>query len=268
MSLDASLNEEVRLTLKEAVQEVLGFLTGLDLTYQPDLDRFRVITRALNRALRANALEKEWSYYSDVLTLPVVPGLSKYLLTDTADKRVRIINDDAVRIVNPVDGSIAVWAYFLPRDALHKYQNRPGWYASVTRNTLYFSKILNSSMAGYTIEVPVMREPLMFLLPEPLEDPDDVVETFPDATLDQYVDFPYPDIIWMRAAYYVAQSDPVMQPRAQTIEAQYKDLMYQAIERDDRMTDSPFNNEFLVPVQNDIYHESSVRPWPLSDRRR
>jgi hypothetical protein len=268
MSLDANLNPEVRLTLRESVNEVLGFLTGLDLTYDPSYDRFRVITRALNRALRSNALEKEWSYYSDVLTLPAVPGLKKYLLTDDASKRVRIINDDAVRIVEPESGDIAVWAYFLPRDSLHKYQNRPGWYCSVTRNTLYFSKVLTGAMDGYDIEVPVMREPLMFLLPEALEDELDDNEEFDEETLDQYIDFPYADVICMRAAFYVAQSDPVMQPRAQTIEAQYKDLMYQVIERDDRNTDTPFQNDFIVPVQNGIYPETSVRPWPLSDRRR
>ena len=54
----------------------------------------------------------------------------------------------------------------------------------------------------------------------------------------------------------------------QTLDAQYKDLMYQFIERDDKHTDTPFQNEFFVPVQNGIYPESRYRPWPLSDNRR
>jgi len=39
------MSNEVRLTLDEAVAEVLGLLTGLDLTYEPELDRYRAITR-------------------------------------------------------------------------------------------------------------------------------------------------------------------------------------------------------------------------------
>lgn len=52
-------NAEVQMTLDEAVAEVLGQLTGLDLEYDPRLDRYRAITRQLNRATRANALEHE-----------------------------------------------------------------------------------------------------------------------------------------------------------------------------------------------------------------
>ena len=62
-------NPEVQQTLDEAVAEVLGLLTGLDLSYAPELDRYRAITRQLNRALRTNALEQEWSYYSFTLSL-------------------------------------------------------------------------------------------------------------------------------------------------------------------------------------------------------
>jgi hypothetical protein len=59
----------------------------------------------------------------------------------------------------------------------------------------------------------------------------------------------------------------MMQPRVQTLEEQYKDMMYQLIERDTNFTDSPNQNEFIVPVQNDIYGESTYRPWPVSNRR-
>ncbi len=53
------MNPELKLTLDEGIQEVLGLLTGLDMTYDPQYDRYRVIGRMLNRALRANALEHE-----------------------------------------------------------------------------------------------------------------------------------------------------------------------------------------------------------------
>jgi hypothetical protein len=69
-----------------------------------------------------------------------------------------------------------------------------------------------------------------------------------------------------RAAWLYAQTDPMFQPRVQTLEDQYKNLMYQLIERDTAFTDTPYQNEFLVPVQNDIYGESAARPWPVSNR--
>ena len=34
-------NRDVQMTLKDAVAEVLNFLTGLDLEYDPDQDRFQ-----------------------------------------------------------------------------------------------------------------------------------------------------------------------------------------------------------------------------------
>lgn len=254
------MNSEVQLTLEEAVAEVNGILTGLELSYDPALDRFRAITRALNRALRANALEAEWSFYSSHLDIPVVAGQSDYLITPDSSRRPRIINDDAVRIVD-ANHNVVLWAYFLPRDALHKYRYQPGWFCSVTRDVLSFSKPLNESMTGMIVQVPVMREPTMFRLPEI------GVSEVPEETLDQLIDFHYPDIITARAAFYYAQTDPIMQPRTQTLEDLYKGLMYQAIERDDRNTETPFQNEFLLPVQNGIYPEMAARPYPLSDRR-
>lgn len=247
------MNPEVTLTLEQAVDEVLGLLTGLDLTYDPSLDRFRAITRQLNRALRSNALEREWSWYASTESVgTAVAGDME--LTLRASVRPRIINDDAVRLVNE-HGRPVVWAYFLPRDALHKYQGKRGLWCSVTRNTITFSRPLYEGEEGLEIQVPVMREPLMFRLPETLG------EEVPEEILQQQIDFAYPDVITLRAAFYYAQTDPVMQPRVQTLEAQYKDLMYQIIERDDRNTDSPYSNEFFVPVQNTIHHGPGPVHW-------
>lgn len=93
------MNPELTFTLDDAVGEVLGLLTGLDLSYDPELDRYRAITKQLNRALRSNALEQEWSYYSSVLSLGMVSTGDRELLLPTA-QRPRIINDDAVRLVD------------------------------------------------------------------------------------------------------------------------------------------------------------------------
>ena len=85
--------------------------------------------------------------------------------------------------------------------------------------------------------------------------------------LSQEIDFPYPDIIVARAAYLYAQSDPVMQPRVQTLEAQYKDLMYQVMERDERNTDSPYLNDFLLPVQAGLSTPVAHHWHPHADGR-
>jgi len=270
-------NPDVALTLDDAVQEVLGNLTGLDLNYQPEYDRYRAITRQLNRALRANALEQEWSHYH-ILENVGTSHAGDRLLTLRAAIRPRAIGDDAIRLVND-DGQPLVWAYILPRDALHKYANRPGglWASIINRETIEFSRGLYDSEAGYTILVPAMREPRMFRLPEANEilDPDDVTAQDPptevsDDIRQQTVDFDYPDVIILRAACYVAMSDPVMQPRVQTLEAQYKDLTYGLIERDTRNTDAPFLNEFFVPITNSIDGNGSYT-WsgrhPHSDER-
>jgi hypothetical protein len=59
-------------------------------------------------------------------------------------------------------------------------------------------------------------------------------------------------VIIARAAWNYAQTDPVMQPRAQTLEANYKDLMYQLIERDTSHTDTPYENSFILPLENGL----------------
>lgn len=243
-------NTEVRLTLDDAVAEVLGQLTGLDLTYEPEQDRYRSITRQLNRALRANALEQEWSYYASTLPIGTVQA-GEHSMWLQGSVRPRIIDDDAVRLIDD-EGRVVRWAYFLPRDSLHKYQDRAhergNLWCSVTKQELTFSRPFYETEAGLEVHVPVMREPKMFRLP-PTDTP------VPMSIRKQLLDFDYPDVVTARAAYFYAQTDPVMQPRVQTLEGNYKDLMYQLIERDTRHTDSPYINETIVPVQNGLYDE-------------
>jgi hypothetical protein len=262
-----TINAEVTMTLDDAVAEVLGLLTGLDLTYNPEYDRYRSIARQLNRALRSNALEKEWGYYSDVADLGAQgEGTTEVVLPSTL--RARIINDDAARLVDE-HGHICRWAYVLPRDAIHKYRQRAGLWVAYTRSTLQFNRPLNSAEGDLDLHVPVMREPTMFRLPAPPTTSEEEVEEVPEEIRLQPVDFCYPDVVILRAAFYYAQSDPVMQPRVQTLEAQYKDLMYQIIERDERATDSPYQNEFFVPVSNDVDGPGHSVHWhPHSDERR
>lgn len=259
-------NPEVTMTLDDSVAEVLSLLTGLDLTYRPELSRYTTITRQLNRALRSNALEHEWSYYSTTQSagFAVENDATVWL---PADLRPRAVGDDAVRLVDE-DGKTRVWAYVLPRDALHKYWARQGLWCAVTRNTIHFSRPFTCGEAGLDIQVPAMREPVMFRLPQQPEGPDDPLIPVSQEIRDQPVDFAYPDVVILRAAWYVAMTDPVMQPRAQTLEAQYKDLMYQIIERDDSNTDSPYLNDFFVPIQNSVMGDCMVHLHPHSDERR
>lgn len=261
-----SINPELSFTLDDAVAEVLGLLTGLDLTYDPNHDRYRAVVRAINRALRANALEHEWSYYADVSDVGVASeGMVGVDLPTTL--RPRVTGDDAVRLVDD-DGAIRTWAYFLPRDAIHKYAGRNGLWVAVRRNQLIFSRAITSNEAGRHIQIPVQREPFVFRLPEPPEDPTAPLTPVDQAVRDQLLDFFYPDLITARAAYMYSLTDPVMQPRAQTLEANARDLMFQVIERDDASTDAPFLNDFVVPVSGSLYGaEGTYRP-PYADERR
>jgi hypothetical protein len=257
------------MTLEEAVEEVIGSLTGMDLQYMPELDRFRAITRALNKATRLNALEKEWSYYSGEHNVGTTVAGDRSLIMSSS-VRPRMVGDDAARLTTQMDDHVHTlrWAYYLPRDALAKYEYREGLWCSVVRNELFFSRPLFEAEADLDVLIVGMREPVMFRLPEQPTDPEEPLVTVPQTILDQEIDFAYPDVITMRAAYLYAQSDPVMQPRVQTLEAQYKDLMYQVIERDDRNTDSPYMNEFFVPVQAGIHSSVSFHGHPHADERR
>ncbi len=266
-------NPEIALTLDEAVKEVLSQLYGLDLNYRPELDRYRSVTRMLNKALRLNALEREWSYYAAVQSVGTVAANTRSVFLP-ASLRPRIINDDAVRLVRYEDDDsghehVVGWAYFLPRDAIHKYEFRKGLWCSITRQELYFSRYFTEAEDGLDIVLPVMREPLMFRLPEMPEDPNDPIPDVPAAIREQEIDFAYPDVIVMRAAALYAATDPVSQPRVQTLEAMHTDLRYQIIEREDRHTDSPYLNEFTVPIQSGLHEASPFHGiHPHSDERR
>lgn len=237
------MSTEVRMTLDDAVAEVLGLLTGIDLTYEPEYDRYRAVTRQLNRALRGNALEQDWSFYSTVEVFPstsVLEGVQQFELNP--QHRARVLDDDAARLVNP-DGKPLIWAYILPRDSLHKYANRRGLWCSIVRKTVMLSRPImqEEQDAQLALHVPVMREPLMFRLPPADEEVTDTIR-------EQLVDFDYPDVVIARAAWLYAQADPVMQPRAQTLEASYKNMMYSLIERDTKHTDSADLNSVIVPI--------------------
>lgn len=259
-------NPDVAMTLDDCVGEVLGMLTGLELTYDPQQDRYRNIVRQINRALRANALEREWSYYSSVETVGTAQQ-GQQTVDIRATRRPRIVGDDAVRLVD-ASGRTVRWAFFLPRDALSKYVGRRGLWASITRQAITFSRPFNEAEHGLEIRIPVMREPRMFRLPESPADVNAEIPEVPAEIREQLLDFEYPDAVLMRAAFFYAQTDPVMQPRVQTLEAEYKNFFYALNERDDRNTDAPFQNDYAVPIQGSINDTSS---WdvlhPHSDER-
>lgn len=241
-------NPEVSMTLDECVAEVLGMLTGMELRYAPELDRYRGVTRQINRALRANALEREWSYYASLEDVGTVRAGEQDVHL-RASVRPRIIGDDSVRLCDE-NGRPLVWAYFLPRDAIEKYPARRGLWVSITRQSLHFSRPFLTHEDGLHIQLPVMREPRMFRLPEQPEDGEGELVDVPAVVRNQELDFEFPDAVLQRAAFYYAQTDPIMQPRVQTLEAEYKNTFYALNERDDRNTDSPFLNEFAVPIQS------------------
>ena len=237
------MNPEVQINLQEAVNEVLVTLTGMDLDYVSEFDRFRTITHMLNRALRGNALEQEWGYYASTTSLGAVQeGDTEFYIP--SNLRPRIINDDAVRLVDEHDHAV-VWAYFLPRDALHKYAMKRKLWCSITKQQLLLSRPITADEAGLDLQIPTMREPTMFKLP-------DFGEAVAPGILAQLIDFNYPDLIILRAAYYYAQVDPVLQPRAQQLQEDYKSLMYQVVERDNSFTDTPYLNTFKLPVENGV----------------
>lgn len=245
------MNQDVGLTLDEAVAEVLGHLTGLDLQLIPEHDRYQSIVRQINRALRSVALENEWSYYSDYENIGhTIAGTREVSLRSSI--RPRVIHDDMVRLVHPVSKETLIWAKFLPREALNKYENRRDLWVSYTRNLLSFSRRIHPGEQGLEIHLPVMREPRMFQLPVQPTDPNQPLIDVPLAVRNQLVDFDYPDLVVMKAAYYYAQTDPVMQPRVQTLDSDYKTLMYALTERDTRSTDSPYQNDWNLGIQSDI----------------
>jgi len=303
------------MTLDDAVGEVLNYLTGYDLHYIAELDRYRSITRTLNRALRLVASEQEWACYSAVQDLGAV-STGQTELTLSRTKRPRIIMDDSVRLVDD-ENNIHMWAYFLPRESLHKYQGRTGLWAAATDNRIEFSRPISADLDGMRALVPVMREPRQLMIPasfDSVEDRDadgqedpavllkivqlrnfhnpEIVEewvidnteapylyTSPESSLaalaltpeqirTQKIDHSFPDLIVLKAAFLYAQTGPVMQPRVQTLEGQYKDLFYALTERDTNHTDDPHINDFSVPIQGSLHGYSGAHAHPHSDERR
>jgi len=261
------MNPETQMDLDAAVAEVIGNLTGQDLQLIPEHDRYQSITRAINRSLRSCALEQEWSYYSDVEQVGTAQSGTRELAMRKS-VRPRIINDDAARLVHPDTKEVVEWAYFLPRDALSKYYNRDGLWVAHVRNDLFFSRPFHPGENGMEIHIPVMREPKLFRLPIQSSDPEVDLVPVPDEVRTQLLDFDYPDLIIARAAYYYAQTDPVMQPRVQTLEANYKEIMYALVERDTRNTDAPYQNDWNLGIESSINgNSSSGRGRALSDER-
>lgn len=259
-------NPEVSMTLDECVNEVLGILTGLELRYDPKQDRYRAITRHLNRALRANATEREWAFYASYEDAgTTASGLQDVPLRGSL--RPRIIGTDSVRLCDDEMRPL-VWAYFLQRDAIENYPSRRGLWVSITGQNLHFSRPFYTGEHGLHIMVPVMREPRMFRLPEQPTDPGEELVEVPAEVRNQPLDFEFPDAVIQRAAFYYAQTDPVMQPRVQTLEQEYKNTYYALAERDDRNTDPVMQNEWSVPIESTL-NDSSYQDWhhPHADDR-
>lgn len=303
------------MTLDECVGEVLNHLTGLDLHYVPELDRYRSITKHLNRALRLVSIEHEWSYFSAIEEVGrVSAGQEKLYIRGS--RRPRIILDDSLRLVDN-ENNIFMWAFFLPRESLHKHRGRTGLWVSHTRNELSFSRPISERESGLRALIPVMREPREFSVPATRESVEelitppsplpegaeliqlrnfhnpDIVEEWvsipglppyeydnPEQSLgkqnytleevrEQLLDFPHPDLIILKAAHLYAQSDPVSQPRAQTLEAQYKDVYYSLVERDTNHTDNTYVNDYHVPIQSSLRGNPYGGPHthPHSDER-
>lgn len=303
------------MTLDDAVGEVLNYLTGSDLHYIAELDRYRSITRTLNRALRLVATEHEWSCYSSIEDMGEV-GLGQTEIVHRRSRRPRIITDDSVRLVD-AENNIHEWAYILPRESLHKYQGRTGLWVASTDNRLEFNRPIQEKEAGLRALVPVMREPRQLVIPvafdsieaieqDGAEDPlvlekivqlrnfhnPDIVEEWvideteppyiyssPESALEslsltpeqvrlQKIDHMYPDLIIMKAAALYAGTDPLMQPRVQTLDSQYKSLFYALTERDTNHTDDPFRNDFSVPIQGSLRGDRFNHAHPHADERR
>jgi hypothetical protein len=259
-------NPNVQMTLDEAVAEVLANLTGKDLQYVPEHERYQVITRMLNRALRAVARESEWGYYYSTENVgTAIEGQRMVRLRSAI--RPRMIGDDAVRLVHPTSGMPVTWAHFIGRDALHKYAGRDlrvCW----LRTDLEFSRDFNHAEDGLEIHVPVMREPTMIRLPKQSENPSDPVVEVPDEIRNQLIDFDQPDLVIAKAMYFYAQSSPLMQPRVQTLEENYKTEMYALTERDSRVTDTPFQNDWDLGISGDITDAPYRGYGPRADSRR
>ena len=246
----------VQLSLQESVNKVHNILTGLDLQYDERMDIFHATVRQINRSLRQVALEDEWAWYAqDVDAGTTTLGMTEVELTSSY--RPRIQQDDAVRLVN-AEGITVFWAYYLPRDSLNKQMYRPELRVSSTRNLIQFSRPLQQFESGLSVVVPAMREPKQTKIP-------DSGQQLTPAELSRSIDAEYPDLIVAHAAWKLAMSNPVYQPRAQTLEEEFNDLKYALTERNTNHSDSPMRNTF-TPSYGDPYL-AIPHGHPHSDRR-
>ena len=258
-------NADVALTLDMAVSEVLNLLTGHALNYVPEHERYYAITQTINRALRLIATEAEWSYYSSTEEVGISRAGDRTIeLPPTV--RPRILIDDSVRFEDD-NGHPNLWAHFLPREALNKVPDRSQLWVAHNRSSLDFSRPLHLGEQGLHIMVPVMREPRMFRLPLRPVDPLEPITPVPQEVRDQLVDFEWPDMVVLKAGWLYAQTDPIMQPRVQTLEASYNDIMYAMKDRDTKFTDMPHMNPYDVPVEGNIYGTTFESHTPRGDRR-
>ncbi len=246
----------ITMSVRDAVNEVHNILTGLDLTYEDRYDIFHATVRQLNRSLRAVALEDEWAWYSEDVDVGTSTEGQTTVELD-ANYRPRIQQDDAVRLVDS-SGMVVRWAYYLPRDSLSKYLYRPELRVAVTRNVITFSRPLLASEADLSIIVPVMREPRQTRIPP-------TGQKLTEADLNRALDAEAPDLIVAHAVWQMAMSNPVYQPRAQTLEEAFSDLKYAMMERNTNHSDSPLRNTF-TPSYGDPYL-MLPHAHPHSDRR-
>lgn len=246
----------VTMSLRDAVNEVHNVLTGLDLSYDERYDIFHATVRQINRSLRKVALEDEWAWYTEDVDAGTSTEGQTTVELDSA-YRPRVQQDDAVRLVN-ADGLPVKWAYYLPRDSLNKTTYRPELRVAFTRNQITFNRPLLKAEAGLQIVVPAMREPRQTRIP-------DSGIRLTDADLNRALDCEYPDLIVSHAAWQISMSNPVYQPRAQTLEGEFSDLKYALTERNTNHSDSPMRNSF-VPSYGDPYL-NPTHAHPHSDRR-
>lgn len=246
----------ITMSLREAVNEVHNILTGLDLVYEDRFDIFHATVRQLNRSLRTVALEDEWAWYTEDVDGGTTTVGQTTVELDAA-YRPRITQDDAVRLVNS-DGLVVRWAYYLPRESLGKYLYRPELRVASTRNQLLFNRPLQQAEAGLGVVIPAMREPRQTRLPES-------GNRLSDAELSRALDCEHPDLVVAHAAWQISMSNPLYQPRAQTLEGAYSDLKYALMERNTNHSDSPLRNNF-TPSYGDPYLGMSHN-HPHSDRR-
>lgn len=247
----------VALSLQEAVAEVHNILTGLDLEYDDRYEIFHATVRQINRSLRQVALLEDWGWYSE-LVLSGVTHEGQTVIELDALYRPRINQGDCVQLVDPNTGLTWHWAYYLPRDSLSRHTHRSELRVAFVRNTLMFSRPIQRFESGYEILVPAMREPQQTTIPES-------GKQLSDAELNRPIDFEFPDLVVAHAAWQISLSNPVYQPRAQTLEAAYDDVRYALSERDSNHSDSPLRNDF-TPSYGDPYLRVPHR-HPHSDRR-